>query len=135
MSPEEVAKADGGATPADQRLAADREALEFTREAFWAVCGPVNPPKLARDYVDYFCARLPANVDEAKKIEAIQKNAPRRRSFYDAGTTYLQAYSALERELARAGYSPREVTSIEKEVEFFEGVLREVRLAAGETTE
>ena len=122
-------------TPADQRLAADREALEFTREEFWAVCGPVNPPKLARDYVDYFCARLPANVDEANKIMAIQKNEPRRRSFYDAGATYLRAYSAVERELEQAGFSPREVTSIQKEVEFFEGVLREVRLAAGETIE
>ena len=128
MSPETVPPANGVTGSGDNRLAAARRALEQTREAFWAVCEPVDPPKMARDYVNYFCARNPANVD------AVTKNQPRRLKFYDALNTYLRAYSAIANELELAGYAPREVASIEKEVRFFEDVVRAVKLAAGEHT-
>lgn len=128
MSPEAVPIANNVTGLGDDRLVAGRRALEQTREEFWAVCAPVNPPKLARDYVDYFCARNAANVDTVKK------NQPRRLQFYDAVDTYLRAYSAIANELEPAGYAPREVASIEKEVRFFEDVVRDVKLAAGEQT-
>jgi type I restriction enzyme R subunit len=126
--PEAVPIANNVTGPGDDRLVAGRRALEQTREVFWAVCEPVNPPKLARDYVNYFCARNPANVD------AVEKNQPRRLKFYDALNTYLRAYSAIANELELAGYASREVASIEKEVRFFEDVVRDVKLAAGEQT-
>jgi hypothetical protein len=73
----------------DPRLVAVRRELEQTREVFWAVCEPVNLPKIARDAVNYFCARNPVNVD------AVKKNQPRRLTFYDALNTYLRAYSTI----------------------------------------
>ena len=112
--------------PRNDRLVGGRNALEHTREELWAVCEPVSPPMLARDYVNYLCARNLANGD------VVKKNEPRRAAFYAALATYLGAYSAIADELELAGYSAREVTSIEKEVRFFEDVVREVKLAAGE---
>lgn len=127
-APKTVGLANGVTGSDDDRLAAARGLLEQTREKFWAVCEPVDPPKIARDYVNYFCARNPANV------ELVEKNQPRRLKFYDALNTYLRAYSAIANELELAGYSAREVASIEKEVRFFEDVVRDVKLAASEQT-
>ncbi|MBG6212194.1 MAG: hypothetical protein LH475_02250 [Cryobacterium sp.] len=139
MVPEAVSPTDGVTAPVDNQQVNDqqvndqqavgRQALEQTREALWAVCEPVSPPKLARDYVNYFSSRIRTNVD------AVAKNQPRRLKFYDAIDTYLRVYSAMQNELEQAGYIPREVASIQKEVRFFEDVVREVKQAAGESTD
>lgn len=92
------------------------------------VCEPVNPPKMPRDYVNYFCARNPDNAEMVKKHE------PRRRRFYDAVDAYSAAYAAIASEMGAAAYAPQVAASIEKEVHFFEKVRREVAEASGEPT-
>jgi hypothetical protein len=111
----------------DDGLAARRGRLEAAIDALREVCEPVNPPKIARDYVNYFGARNPANV------EMVRKHEPRRRRFYDAVDAYVAAYTAIAPEMAAAAYLPQVAASIEKEVRFFEGVRREVAAACAES--
>ena len=106
-----------------------RRALETAIAVIRELCEPVNPPKISRDYVNYFCARNPANSEMVKKHE------PRRRRFYDAVDAYVAAYAAIASEMGAAAYLPRVAASIEKEVHFFEDVRREIAVASGEAAE
>ena len=65
----------------DDGLAVRRRELETAIAVIRELCEPVNPPKIARDYVNYFGAGNPGNAEMAKKHE------PRRRRFYDAAWT------------------------------------------------
>jgi hypothetical protein len=113
----------------DDRLAVGRRALETAIAVIREISEPVNPPKIARDYVNYFCARNPANTEMVKKHE------PRRRRFYDAVDAYVSAHSAIAGEMGAAAYLPQVATSIEKEVHFFQDVRREVAQASGESVD
>ena len=108
-------------------LGTRRRQLETTIAVIRELCEPVNPPKVARDYVNYFCARNPGNAEMVKKHE------PRRRRFYDAVDAYVAAYSAIASEMGAAAYLPQVAASIDKEVHFFEAVRRDVAAASGET--
>lgn len=110
----------------DDGLGARRGRLESAIAVIREACEPVNPPKIARDYVNYFCARNPANTEMVKKHE------PRRRRFYDAVDAYVAAYAAIASEMGAAAYLPQVAASIEKEVGFFEGVRRDIATASGE---
>jgi hypothetical protein len=110
----------------DDRLAVGRRELETAIAVIREICEPVNPPKIARDYVNYFCARNPGNAEMVKKHE------PRRRRFYDAVDAYVAADSAIAAEMGAAAYLPQVAASIEKEVHFFESVRRDVAVASGE---
>jgi hypothetical protein len=110
-------------------LGTRRRTLETAIALIREICEPVNPPKIARDYVNYFCARNPANTEMVKKHE------PRRRRFYDAVDAYVAAYTAISSEMGAAAYLPQVAASIEKEVHFFEKVRQEIALASGEAAE
>jgi hypothetical protein len=110
----------------DDRLALGRRELETAIAVIREICEPVNPPKIARDYVNYFCARNPANA------EMVTKHEPRRQRFYDAVDAYVAAYSVIAAEMGAAAYLPQVAASIEKEVHFFESVRRDVAMASGE---
>jgi type I restriction enzyme R subunit len=111
----------------DDRLSVGRRQLESAIATVREVCEPVNPPKIARDYVNYFCARNPDNVEMVKKHE------PRRRRFYEAVDAYVAAYSAIASEMGAAAYLPQVAASIEKEVHFFEKVRDEVARVSGDS--
>ena len=111
----------------DDRLAVGRRDLETAIAVIREISEPVNPPKIARDYVNYFCARNPANAEMVKKHE------PRRRRFYDAVDAYVTAYTAIASEMGAAAYLPQVAASIEKEVHFFQDVRRAVAQASGES--
>ena len=69
----------------DDGLAVRRRELETAIAVIRELCEPVNPPKIARDYVNYFCARNPGNAEMVKKHE------PRRRRFYRNGPRRVPA--------------------------------------------
>lgn len=106
------------------RLQQGRERLEEAREAVKAICEPVEPPRDTQSYLRYFCARESGNATELKD------NEPKRVTLYKLVAAYLRAYANLANEMTEAGYSEVEAKEIKDEVDHFEKVRREVKLAS-----
>ena len=108
------------------RLQKGRERLEDAREAVKALCEPVDPPKQIQDYIRYFCSDESANDDESKKKEQ------KRVKLYKLTAALVRAYSNLANEMEAAEYSAEEAKKIKKEVEDYEYVRQQVKLASGD---
>ncbi|MCP9453060.1 MAG: type I restriction endonuclease subunit R [Nitrospira sp.] len=106
------------------RLQQGRKRLEEAREAVKALCEPVAPPRDTAAYLRYFCAAESGNAEQLKA------NEPKRVALYKRAAAYLRAYAALANEMREAGYSDAEAQAIKAEVEHFENVRREVKLAS-----
>ncbi len=108
------------------RLEKGRERLEAAREAIKALCEPVAPPKDTVAYQHYFCAQDTADKD------ALKDNEPKRIALYKLTVSLIRAYANLANEMPEAGYSPAEIAHIKQEVEHYEKVRSEVKLASGD---
>lgn len=109
----------------EDRLDKARERLEETREAVKALCEGVAPPKDSPAYRHYFVG--PSDAPEVQK-----ENEPRRLALYKHVGAFLRAYADLANEMQQAGYSEAEATAIKSEVEHYEKVREEVKLASGD---
>jgi type I restriction enzyme R subunit len=108
------------------RLQQGRERLEEAREAVKALCEPVEPPRDTEAYLRYFCAAESGNVEQLKN------NEPRRVALYKLAVAFLRAYANLANEMREAGYSEAEAQEIKDEVDHYEKVRQEVKLASGD---
>jgi len=108
------------------RLQQGRERLEETREAVKALCEPVEPPRDSAAYLRYFCAAEGGNAAQLKD------NEPKRVALYKLVAAYLRAYANLANEMRDAGYSDADVQEIKREVDHYEKVREEVKLASGD---
>jgi type I restriction enzyme R subunit len=108
------------------RLGKAREHLEEAREAIKALCEPVEAPKDSAAYIRYFCAK-----DTTEK-DALKDNEPKRIALYKLTVSFIRAYANLANEMLEAGYTTQEAAQIEQEVEYFEKVRSEVKLASGD---
>jgi type I restriction enzyme R subunit len=108
------------------RLEKARERLEETREAIRALCEPVVPPQDTPAYIRFFCAR--GTSDKS----ALKENEPKRLTLYKVAASLLRAYAGLANELPESGYSDAEIGTIKAEVEHFEKVRNEIKLASGD---
>ena len=108
------------------RLSQGRERLEEAREAIKALCEPVQPPRDTPDYLRWFCAAESGNAAQLKE------NEPRRVALYKLAAAFLRAYANLANEMREAGYSEAEAQMIRAEVEHYEKVREEVKLASGD---
>jgi type I restriction enzyme R subunit len=108
------------------RLEKGRERLENAREAIKALCEPVPPPQDTAAYLHYFCA-----ADTTDK-DALKDNERRRILLYKLTVSLIRAYANLANEMPDAGYSPGEILQIQAEVEHYEKVRQEVKLASGD---
>lgn len=108
------------------RLAQGRERLEQAREAVRALCGPVEPLRDTAAYIRYFCAAESGNGEQLKD------NEPRRVALYKLVAAFLRAYANLANEMREAGYSDAEAEAIKREVDHYEKVRQEVKLASGD---
>lgn len=109
----------------EDRLEKARERLEETREAVKALCEPVEPPKDSPAYRRYFVGS--SNAPDVQK-----DNEPRRLALYKHVGAFLRAYADLANEMQQAGYSAAEAAAIKAEVEHYEHVREEVKLASGD---
>jgi type I restriction enzyme, R subunit len=107
------------------RLQTGRERLEEVREAIKALCEPVEPPRDTAAYLRYFCG---ASDDAA----ALKNNEPKRVALYKLAGAFLRAYANLANDMTEAGYSDAEAREIKAEVEHYEQVRQEVKLASGD---
>ena len=108
------------------RLQQARERLEETREATKALCEPIDPPRDTPSYLRYFCAAESGNAAQLKD------NEPRRIALYKLVGAFLRAYANLANEMREAGYTEAETQAIKAEVDHYEKVREEVKLASGD---
>jgi type I restriction enzyme R subunit len=108
------------------RLQKGRERLEELRESIKALCEPVEPPRDTAAYLRFFCAAKSGNVEE------LQDNKPKRVALYKQASAFLRGYANLANEMADAGYSETEAQEIKGEVDHYEKVREEVKLASGD---
>ncbi len=104
------------------RLRQGRERLEDAREKVAALCEPVEPPRDTAAYLRYFCG----------DADALAENESKRVALYKLAAAFLRAYSNLANEMREAGYSDAEAQGIKAEVEHYEQVRQEVKLASGD---
>jgi type I restriction enzyme, R subunit len=108
------------------RLEQGRARLEEAREAVKALCETVAPPRDTAAYLHYFCAAESGNAEQLKE------NEPKRVALYKQVAAYLRAYANLANEMREAGYTNAEVEAIKSEVDHYEKVRQEVKLASGD---
>ena len=108
------------------RLQQGRERLEEAREAVIALCEPVEPPRDTAAYLRFFCAI------ESGNSEQLKRNEPKRLALYRLVAGFLRAYANLANEMDEAGYSEVETQEIRAEVDRYEKVRQEVKLASGD---
>ena len=108
------------------RLQQARERLEDTREATKALCEPIDPSRDTPAYLRYFCAAESGNAAQLKD------NEPRRVALYKLVGGFLRAYANLANEMREAGYTEAETQAIKAEVDHYEKVREEVKLASGD---
>ena len=108
------------------RLQQGRERLEEAREAIKALCEPVEPPRDTPAYLLFFCA------DESGNAAQLKDNEPKRVALYKLAAGFLRSYANLANEMCEAGYSDAEAQEINAEVDHYEKVRAEVKLASGD---
>ena len=108
------------------RLQKGRERLEEVREQIKALCEPVEPPCDTAAYLHFFCAT------ESGDAGQLEDNEPKRVALYRIAAAFLRAWANLANEMEEAGYSEAEVREIGAEVEHYEQVRKEVKLASGD---
>lgn len=108
------------------RLHKGRERLDDAREAIAALCEPVQPPRDTPDYLRYFGALSSDDPNVLRDAE------PRRVKLYALAAGLLRAYANIANEMADAGYHTDEARAIKAEVEHYERVRQEVKIASGD---
>jgi type I restriction enzyme R subunit len=108
------------------RLEKARQRLDEALEAIRALCEPVESPRDTPAYIRFFCAR-----DTSDKA-ALKENEPKRLTLYKLAAALLRAYADVASEMTEAGYSDSDIAAIRAEVDHFEKVRNEVKLASGD---
>ncbi|MFQ5769439.1 MAG: type I restriction endonuclease subunit R [bacterium] len=107
------------------RLQEGKKDLEEALETVRALCEPVAPPKDSAEYIRYFCG-------DVENPYAVKENEPKRLKLYKSVSHLLRVYADLANEMAEAGFSKEQTQEIEREVQHFEQVRMEVKLASGD---
>lgn len=108
------------------RLTMAKKQMDATRETIKALCEQVETPLDSAAYLRHFCTS--GNSDN----ETLKKNEPKRLALYNATAALLRSYANIAGEMTEAGYSTIEADKIRWEVEHYEKVRNEVKLASGD---
>lgn len=107
------------------RLEKAKEKLEEARETVKALCEPVLEPKGQKEYIHYFCG-------DTAKPDDLRANEAKRLTLYKSVASLFRAYANLANELDDAGYTAEQAAKIKQEVEHFNKVREEIKLASGD---
>lgn len=110
----------------ENRLKKAQQRLEEVLEALRALCEPVAPPRDTPAFLHYFCAADTSNKD------ALKENEPKRLTLYRLTASLIRAYAEIANDLDEAGYDASAAAALKAEVEHFEKVRSEVKLASGD---
>ncbi|WPZ26324.1 HsdR family type I site-specific deoxyribonuclease [Sulfitobacter pontiacus] len=108
------------------RLKMGQTHLNDALEAVRALCEPVEAPRDTHAYLQFFCAKDTGDKD------ALKENEPKRLALYRLVASLLRAYAEIANEMGEAGYSDSETAAIKADVDHFEKVRNEVKLASGD---
>ena len=108
------------------RIDAGKKRLDNAMEELALLCEPVEPPRGTLEYIRYFCGN-PENEDDLKNT------ALRRTQLYKKTVAFIRAYANIADELQEAGYSVKEISDIEKELDFYVKLREQIKKASGET--
>jgi len=108
------------------RLQMAKQRLEEAREAIKALCEPVETPKDTAAYLRYFCA-----IDTTNKTQ-LKDNESKRVTLYKLTVSLIRAYADLASEMTEAGYNAAQTEQVKQEVDHFEKVRSEVKIASGD---
>lgn len=86
----------------------------------------VEAPKDTAAYLRFFCAADTADKDQLKLNEA------KRITLYKLTVSLIRAYADLASEMTEAGYTPAQTDKIKQEVDHYEKVRSEVKMASGD---
>jgi type I restriction enzyme R subunit len=107
------------------RIQTAKAKLTTSLENIRTLCEAVNPPKETIDYIDFFCG-------DSEKPAELQDTAQRRITLYKFTSTLVRAYANLANEMIEAGYSKEEAEQVKEEVQYYESVKTEIKLASGD---
>lgn len=110
----------------ENRLQKAQQRLNEVLESLRALCEPVAPPRDTPAYLHFFCA-----ADTSDK-EALKENEPKRLTLYKLTASLIRAYADIANDLDEAGYDTASAAALKAEVEHFEKVRSEVKLASGD---
>ncbi|MFT8354650.1 MAG: HsdR family type I site-specific deoxyribonuclease [Gluconobacter japonicus] len=110
----------------ENRLKKAQQRLDEVLEALRALCEPIAPPRDTPAFLHYFCA-----ADTSDK-DALKENEPKRLTLYKLTASLIRAYAEIANDLEEAGYDTSAAASLKAEVEHFEKVRSEVKLASGD---
>lgn len=110
----------------ENRLKKAQQRLNEVLEALRALCEPVAPPRDTPAFLHYFCA-----ADTSDK-NALKENEPKRLTLYKLTASLIRAYAEIANDLDEAGYDASAAAALKSEVEHFEKVRSEVKLASGD---
>jgi type I restriction enzyme R subunit len=108
------------------RIAKAQQRLAEMLEALRALCEPVAPPKETAAHIHYFCGADKKDKDQLKDSE------PRRLTLYKLSASLLRAYADIAGDLAEAGYDTAGAAALKAEVEHFQKLRDEIKLASGD---
>jgi len=108
------------------RLEKARERLEETRETIKALCEPVEVPRDTQAFIRYFCSL--GTMDKA----ALKESEPKRLALYKHTVSLIRAYANLANEMIEAGYTQEQAEAIRSEVEYYEKIRTEIKIASGD---
>jgi type I restriction enzyme R subunit len=108
------------------RLAMGRKDLDDALEAVKRLCEPVAAPRDSTAYLHYFCA-----ADSGSEQE-LSDNQRVRVALYKLVGHLVRAYADIANEMEEAGYTPAQIERIKGDVDHFEKVRTEVKLASGD---
>ena len=98
------------------------EAIEAIRE----LVEPVSKPRGTQEYIHYFCANNSGDLAELKA------NEEKRYALYKCVGKVLTTFSGIAGEFLEAGYDESSFNKLRKEVETYEAIRAEVKLASGD---
>lgn len=110
----------------EDRLSNASDDLEDARETIKALCELVDRPRDTPAYLRYFCGTESGNAEQLKA------NEPRRLNLYKMTATLIRCFAAVANELEEAGYNAKQIAEIKSEVDHYNKVRDEVKVASGD---
>jgi type I restriction enzyme R subunit len=107
------------------RFVEGKKDLDESLETVRTLCEPVQPPKGSADYIRYFCG-------DVENPYALKENEIKRVRLYKSVSHLLRMYADIANDMKEAGYNQDQISVICKEVEHYEKVRTEVKLASGD---
>ncbi len=107
------------------RLKTAKKNLDDSLESVKRLCEPVKNQDDRSQFIDYFCGDI-ENPSE------LQNNEEKRIELYKAVSRLVRSYAEIANDMEEAGYTHDRSEKIKEEVERFEDIRSEIRLASGD---